>query len=187
METTVVVKLLGWNIGYGVLHKRILSLWEPSQSFCLMGIENGYYLIQFKSRVDYDLALTQGPWIVFGLLGFLYKRKILEEIWNLVDQVVKLDFKTESGARGQFARMAVSLDLEKPLTSQVSINGRMERVEFEGLPMVCFACGKYGHLKVSCSSHLAILNVLGREEVSSKMVDKKTALATMADDYGCGK
>ncbi|MBA0697758.1 hypothetical protein Goari_021284, partial [Gossypium aridum] len=30
--------------------------------------------------------------------------------------------------------MAVSIDLEKPLTSQVSINGRMQRVEFEALP-----------------------------------------------------
>ncbi|MBA0873253.1 hypothetical protein Goshw_030228 [Gossypium schwendimanii] len=116
------------------------------------------------SRDDYDLALTQGPWIVFGhyltvqpwkidfdplrpfpsvvmawirfpgLPGFLYKKRILEEIGNLVGQVVKLDIKTDSGATGQFARMTVSIDLEKPLTSQVSINGRMQRVEFEALP-----------------------------------------------------
>ncbi|KAH1091033.1 hypothetical protein J1N35_018290 [Gossypium stocksii] len=66
IETTVVVKLLGWNIGYGVLHNCISSLWKPSQPFRLMDIDNRHYLVQFQSREDYDLALTQGPWIVFG-------------------------------------------------------------------------------------------------------------------------
>ncbi|KAL1108794.1 hypothetical protein V6Z11_D03G135000 [Gossypium hirsutum] len=45
MESTVVVKLLGCNIGYGVLHNRISNLWRPSQPFRLMDVENGYYLI----------------------------------------------------------------------------------------------------------------------------------------------
>ncbi|XP_016667281.1 uncharacterized protein [Gossypium hirsutum] len=114
--------------------------------------------------MDYDLALTQGPWIVFGhyltvqpwtvefdplkpfpsvvtarirfpgLPGFLYKKRILEKIGSLVGKVMKLDFKTDSGVRGQIARMAVSIDLKQPLTSQVSINGRIQRVEFEALP-----------------------------------------------------
>ncbi|PPR90713.1 hypothetical protein GOBAR_AA29972 [Gossypium barbadense] len=66
METTVVVKLLGWSIGYGALHNRISSLWKPSQPFHLMDIENRYFLVRFQCRVDYDLALIQGPWIVFG-------------------------------------------------------------------------------------------------------------------------
>ncbi|PPR84486.1 hypothetical protein GOBAR_AA36227 [Gossypium barbadense] len=131
METIVVVKLLGRNIGYGALHNHISSLWKPSQPFRLMDIKNGYFLVRFQCRVDYDLALTQGPWIVFGhyltvqpwtiefdplkpfpnvvtawirfpgLLGFLYKKKILKEIGSLVRQVMKLDFKTDSGAREQ--------------------------------------------------------------------------------------
>ncbi|PPR86803.1 hypothetical protein GOBAR_AA33884 [Gossypium barbadense] len=172
METTVVVKLLGRNIGYGVLYNRISSLWKPSQPFRLMDIKNGYYLVRFQSRVDYDLALTQGPWIVFGhyltvqpwtvefdplkpfpsvvtarirfpgLPGFLYKKRILEKIGSLVGKVMKLDFKTDSGVRGQIARMAVSIDLKQPLTSQVSINGRIQRVEFEALPTVCFHYGE---------------------------------------------
>ncbi|MBA0814626.1 hypothetical protein Gohar_020442 [Gossypium harknessii] len=181
METTVVVKLLGRNIGYGV--------------------------------DDYDLALTQGPWIVFGhyltvqpwtidvdplrpfpsvvmawlrfpgLPGFLYKKRILEEIRNLVGQVVKLDIKTDSGARGQFERMAVSIDQEKPLTSQVSINGRMQRVEFAALPTVCFSCGKYGHLKSSCFSSLTDRNIHGGMEDSPKAIDKEAdPAATAATD-----
>ncbi|PPR91458.1 hypothetical protein GOBAR_AA29230 [Gossypium barbadense] len=54
------------NIGYKVLYNRISSFWKPSQPFRLMDIENGYFLVRFQNRVDYDLALTQGPWTVFG-------------------------------------------------------------------------------------------------------------------------
>ncbi|MBA0790877.1 hypothetical protein Gohar_015494 [Gossypium harknessii] len=58
IESIMVVKLLGCNIGYGVLHNRITSLWKPIQSFRLMDVENGYYLVRFQSRVDYYVALT---------------------------------------------------------------------------------------------------------------------------------
>ncbi|MBA0586006.1 hypothetical protein Gorai_016761 [Gossypium raimondii] len=51
--------------GYGVLHNRIYSLLIPSQPFHLMDVENGYYLVQFQNRDDSDMALSQGPWIVF--------------------------------------------------------------------------------------------------------------------------
>ncbi|MBA0596467.1 hypothetical protein Gorai_013286, partial [Gossypium raimondii] len=47
-----------------------------------------------------------------GLLGVLYKCQILEEIGGLIGKVAKLDFKTDNGLRGQFARMA-SCDSDK--------------------------------------------------------------------------
>ncbi|PPD75772.1 hypothetical protein GOBAR_DD27303 [Gossypium barbadense] len=40
METTVVIKLLGRNISYGVLHNHISSLWRPSKPFRLMDVKN---------------------------------------------------------------------------------------------------------------------------------------------------
>ncbi|KAK5840299.1 hypothetical protein PVK06_009193 [Gossypium arboreum] len=39
METTIIVKLLGCNIGYGVLYNQNSSLWKPSQTFQLMDVE----------------------------------------------------------------------------------------------------------------------------------------------------
>ncbi|KAH1080301.1 hypothetical protein J1N35_020062 [Gossypium stocksii] len=184
IELMVVVKLLGRSIGYGTLFNRITSLWKPVQPFSLMDMANGYHLVRFQCRVDYDVALSQGPWIVFGhyltvqpwsvdfdpsrsfpysvlawirfpsLPGFLYQKKILEEIGSLVGRVVKLDIRTNNRERGQFARMAIFVNLEKPLTSQVLVNGRLQRVEFEALPEVCFLYGKYGHLKNVCPSSL---------------------------------
>ncbi|MBA0580915.1 hypothetical protein Gorai_023114 [Gossypium raimondii] len=71
-----------------------------------------------------------------------------------------MDIKTGSGTRDQFARMAVFIDLEKSLTSHVLINGRIQRVEFEALPVVCFSCGRYGHLKNVCPFSLTALGGL---------------------------
>ncbi|MBA0837867.1 hypothetical protein Goarm_009983 [Gossypium armourianum] len=45
-----------------------------------------------------------------GLLGVLYKCQILQEIGGLIGKVEKLDFKTDNGSRGQFARMAVFIN-----------------------------------------------------------------------------
>ncbi|KAA3453419.1 reverse transcriptase [Gossypium australe] len=180
MELTVVVKLLGRNIGYGALSNRINGLWSPSKPFHLMDIENGYYLAKFHSIDDYSKVLTQGPWMVYGqyltvqpwtkeftplqpypsvvlawirlpgLPGFLYKKKILEEIGKTIGKVVRLDLNTDSRTRGRFARMAVYINLDKPLTGQVLVNGMKQKVEYEALPTICFSCGKYGHTKELC-------------------------------------
>ncbi|KAK5770446.1 hypothetical protein PVK06_046596 [Gossypium arboreum] len=48
--------------------------------------------------------------------------------------------------------MPVFVDLDKPLVSQVLVNGELQRVEYEALPTICFSCGKYGHPKKLCSS-----------------------------------
>ncbi|KAG8486302.1 hypothetical protein CXB51_019644 [Gossypium anomalum] len=182
MELTVVVELLGRNIGFGALNNRISSLWKPSKPFHLRDIENGYYLAKFQSSDDYTKVLTQGPWLIYGqyltvqpwtkefstsqpypstvlawirlpgLPGFLYKKKIIEVIGSTIGKVVRLDFNTDSRSRGQFAMMAVYINLDKPLIVRVLMNGRTQRVEYEALPTICFSYGKYDHTKEFCAS-----------------------------------
>ncbi|KAH1113958.1 hypothetical protein J1N35_007336 [Gossypium stocksii] len=115
MELTVVIKLLGRNIGYNTLHNRITSLWKPISSFHLMDIENGYYLVRFLNRTDFDRVLTQGPWIIFGQYPIVqpwtkefspmqpYPSVVLivEAIGGLVGKVVKLDLQTDNRSRGR--------------------------------------------------------------------------------------
>ncbi|MBA0743396.1 hypothetical protein Gogos_006079 [Gossypium gossypioides] len=60
----------------------------------------------------------------------------------MVGKIAKLDFNTDSKARGKYARMAVYVNLGKPLLSQVLINGNIQRIEYESLPVVCFSCGR---------------------------------------------
>ncbi|KAG8494117.1 hypothetical protein CXB51_011857 [Gossypium anomalum] len=98
MELTVILKLLGRNIGYGTLNNRISSLWNTAKPFHLMDIENGYILAKFQSFDDYTKVLA-----LPGLPGYLYKKKIIEVIGNTIGKVVRLDFNTDSRSRGRFA------------------------------------------------------------------------------------
>ncbi|KAH1046696.1 hypothetical protein J1N35_037480 [Gossypium stocksii] len=85
-------------------------------------------------------------WIkLSGLSGYMYKHKILVEIGGLVGKVAKLYLHTNNRIRGRFARMAVYVNLDKPLVSQILINGKIQKDEF--LPTVYFHCGRYGHMK----------------------------------------
>ncbi|PPR87700.1 hypothetical protein GOBAR_AA32989 [Gossypium barbadense] len=171
MEVAVVIKLLGRNIGYGVLNNRINSLWNPIKPFHLIDIENRYYLVKFQSIDDYTKVLSQGPWMIYGqyltvqpwtkdfnssqpypsivlawirlpgLPGFLYKRKIIEEIGGTIGKVVRLDFNTDNRTRG-----------------------RIQRVEYEALPTIYFTCGKYGYTKEICG---LMKPISGREKVQT--------------------
>ncbi|MBA0868246.1 hypothetical protein Goshw_010777 [Gossypium schwendimanii] len=100
----------------------------------LMDIENGYFLAKFQNNNDYKKVLSQRPWIIYGQYltvhgldsqvsqVFLYKCKILEEIEGIIDKVAKMDFNTDSGTIGKFARMEIYVNLDKPLVFQVLIN-----------------------------------------------------------------
>ncbi|KAK5845328.1 hypothetical protein PVK06_001499 [Gossypium arboreum] len=126
---------------------------------------------------DFEKVLSQGPWIVYGqyltvqpwikdfstsqrypsmvmawirlpgLLGHMYKRRILWEIGGTIGNVAKLDFNTDAGIWGRFVRLAVYVNLDKHLIPQVLINEALQRVEYEYLPIVCFSCRHYGYIK----------------------------------------
>ncbi|KAA3459823.1 Retrovirus-related Pol polyprotein LINE-1 [Gossypium australe] len=57
-----------------------------------------------------------------------------------------------SRTRGRFARMAVYINLDKPLIAQVLVNGRNQIVEYEALLTICFTSRKYGHTNELCVS-----------------------------------
>ncbi|GMJ09311.1 hypothetical protein HRI_004600300 [Hibiscus trionum] len=179
-EQTLVVKLLGRRIGYNTLRNKIYEIWKPSQPVKLMDVENDYFLVSFRTKADYQNALTKGPWTVFGhyltvqpwmplfststpypssvmawirlpgLPVIMYKKNLIAEIGESIGEVIRIDYQTEHGRRGRFARMAVYVDLSKPLVSKLLINGNVQIVEYESLPTICFNCGKYGHLEIKC-------------------------------------
>ncbi|XP_039009957.1 uncharacterized protein LOC120138570 [Hibiscus syriacus] len=151
-----------------------------------MDIENDYFLVSLRTRSDLLAALSDGPWTIFGhyltvepwspdftssqlfpsrivawirlpgLSATLYKRSLITNIGECIGKVVKIDYKTETDRRGRFARMAVSVDLKKPLTSKLLINGRVQIVEYESLPTICFSCGRYGHVKDICPDKIIV-------------------------------
>ncbi|KAF7826344.1 ribonuclease H [Senna tora] len=145
----------------------------------LVDLGNDYYLAKFDTYADQDFALTGGPWIILDhylivrpwtslfyskeriqklaawvhlpdLPLELYDENFLYSIGNYIGSVIKIDTNTTLQARGKFARICVELDLSKPLLSQYCIHGRQMKIEYEGLHLICFECGVYGHDLENC-------------------------------------
>ncbi|XP_024042110.1 uncharacterized protein LOC112099209 [Citrus clementina] len=178
---SIIVKLLGRQIGYRVLCNRLEILWRSmAAGFSIIDLENNYFLVKFQTAVDAERALTEGPWTVMGRNLFVqpwtpnfdcfsneltstvvwvrlpgmaiqyYDKRSLRRLGSKIGDVIKIDYNTEDSKRGKFARLAVRVSLVKPLVSQIKVNGQIQLVEYEGLPMICFSCGKYGHFTEDC-------------------------------------
>ncbi|KAL4340431.1 hypothetical protein GQ457_08G021740 [Hibiscus cannabinus] len=181
LASSVIIRLLGKSIGYRALLNRVQSLWNPSGDMCLVNLDNDYYLARFALAEDFQKVLTGGPWVIYGsyltvqpwnrnfstteahpshtmvwvrlpkLPYRYYTKSLFRHIAAAIGKVVKVDYNTEEGKRGRFARLAIIVDLHKPLVSGIIIDGYRQDVEYEGLSNICFKCGKFGHSKEQCS------------------------------------
>lgn len=179
------VKLLGRYIGYTALCNGLGSLWNAALGVSVIDLENDYLFVRFQSERDAEFALTQGPWTIMGhclivqlwtprfdnskeeiesviawihLLGMAlhyYHKKILRMLGQIIGSIIKVDYNNESATRGKFARLTVEVALTKPLISQFFLDGKVQKVEYEGLPTICFGCGKYEHTHEACPNHAA--------------------------------
>ena len=72
-----------------------------------------------------------------------------------------MDYNTGEAQRGKFARVAVEINLLKPLVSHFMIDGRVQRVEYEDLSLIYFHCGKCGHTSEFCKEreHVQTMSV----------------------------
>ncbi|PKI54065.1 hypothetical protein CRG98_025559 [Punica granatum] len=52
--------------------------------------------------------------------------------------------------KGAFARICVEIDLTKSLRPKFELRSRVYGVEYEGLHLICFDCGRFGHWKEEC-------------------------------------
>ncbi|KAF7837882.1 ribonuclease H [Senna tora] len=89
--------------------------------------------------------------------------------WNFM--TLKIDPTTSITTRGKFARISVEINLKKKLIPHVVIRGRCYSVEYEGLHLICFHCGKYGHQKGQCSELKRQDTSAGENEHPSTMSD----------------
>lgn len=82
---------------------------------------------------------------------------------------------TDNKVRARLARMAMYVDLTKPLITQVMVNRRNQRVKYEFFPTVCFQCGIYGHIKEVCPTKI-VNPIPANTTVPTKSLPKKTNL-----------
>ncbi|QHO23347.1 uncharacterized protein DS421_12g362720 [Arachis hypogaea] len=65
--------------------------------------------------------------------------------------MLKIDQNTSIHSRGKFARLCVEIDLRRKLVLGIKVLGHDFKVEYEGLHLICFGCGRYGHRIELCS------------------------------------
>ncbi|KAI9082807.1 hypothetical protein K1719_035137 [Acacia pycnantha] len=71
-------------------------------------------------------------------------------IGNMIGKIVKIDRSTSIYEKGGVARICVEIDLQSPLLPAFRVFGEDKQLVYEGLHLVCFGCGKYGHERVVC-------------------------------------
>lgn len=90
-------------------------------------------------------------WVRFLQLNLMYyDEDVLFAIALSIGKPIKIDVNTSLATKGRFARVCVEVDLTKPLVAQFWRDGCWHAVEYEGFHVICFSCGKYGHLTKKC-------------------------------------
>lgn len=139
----------------------------------VISIENRYFLVRFASVEDYEFAkydpLTDKTenvivWFRFPCLSAeYYNHDFLMKVGAKVGKPITIDTATSLVSRAMFARVCVEVDILKPLLSKFMIRRKVRKVVYEGLHLICFKCGMYGHGAEACPQNHKETNV---EEVS---------------------
>ncbi|XP_017972900.1 PREDICTED: uncharacterized protein LOC18612588 [Theobroma cacao] len=200
---TLTIKLLGRDISYTYLCNRVKQLWSLKGEFQAVDLDNGYYCFKFSNKSDHRHVLSKGPWIIAdhyltirrwspgfrsdeasidsvaawirlpGMPLEFYDKEMMSKIGNLLGKTLKIDRTTSYAISGKFVRMCVELDLTKPLVPKIYIGGRWQRVEYEGLHMLCFHCGKFGHGSDLCPVRQKETEGFSEEQVTKLASEKK--------------
>ncbi|KAJ9170326.1 hypothetical protein P3X46_018442 [Hevea brasiliensis] len=69
-----------------------------------------------------------------------------------IGKTVRVDETTMNATRGKFELVCVEVDLKKPLLAKFRLRRRVRRIKYEGIHLICFTCGCYGHQSEQCSA-----------------------------------
>ncbi|XP_028799751.1 uncharacterized protein LOC114755052 [Neltuma alba] len=179
-QNTLIIKLLGGRLGFMQMKRKVQQMWGKAGNVELNVIGNGYMSATFQDWDDYHFALEGGPWIIQnhyltiqtwkrnfnpwtekikriavwvrlpGLPRDYYDKKFFYHLGNKIGKAIKVDEMTLTRARTMYARMCVEIDLNAPLLPAYIVDGNHLKIEYEGLQLICFACGRFGHDKEHC-------------------------------------
>ncbi|KAH7848965.1 hypothetical protein Vadar_010951 [Vaccinium darrowii] len=180
-KNAVIVKPIGYPIGYKSLCTKIKSVWDLQGDFSALEIGLGFVVFKFDMASDRTHVLTAGPWIINDQyitvreweprfkpdeaeeiqtavwirfpnfpLEYYYEKNIFR-IARRLGRPIRADSTTVETDRGRYARVCVEIDLSKPVKSRVLIEGKIYRVEYEHIPIMCFGCGRVGHRRDQCT------------------------------------
>ncbi|XP_039053191.1 uncharacterized protein LOC120195170 [Hibiscus syriacus] len=175
LSKSIIVRLLGKKICYNALLNRIQILWRTAGEIQLVDLDNYYFIVRFVLENDYFSVCLE----VLDGVRFPYKyytKSLFRVIAGALGKIVKIDYNTTEGKHGRFVRLAIVVNLERPLIPGIRIDGRYQVVEYEGLPTICYQCGKYGYVKEFCNG--------GSDRASTAITKVANESITPEEPYG---
>ncbi|XP_020703930.2 uncharacterized protein LOC110115133 [Dendrobium catenatum] len=103
------------------------------------------------------VGLSSPVWIRLPQLPLQYwDPDNLIRIASMIGEPLWIDAQTGARARREYARICIRMDLASKLQAGIWVNGWKgrfyQRVEYEGLGLSCFECGRVGHKREHCPS-----------------------------------
>lgn len=79
-----------------------------------------------------------------------FDMQFLAKIGSKIGKVIRIDRNTPQAQRGKFTRLSVEIDLSKLLLSKFWLRWKIWRIQYDGIRMVCYTCGVFGHNEDDC-------------------------------------
>ncbi|KAI9077202.1 hypothetical protein K1719_040773 [Acacia pycnantha] len=169
-KKSLIIKLLGKTIPFWAMKACLTRICKTSKPFTFRDIDNGFFVVSFEDEGDMNHIFQEGSWMVADRIPLLplefCNAASLKKIGSLIGRTLKIDRITYASKQGRYARMCVEIDLNKRLTTAINIFGRKCYVEYEGLHLICFNCGKYGHHKDVCPDKVISQCITNQQEDS---------------------
>ncbi|KAK2391890.1 zinc ion binding / nucleic acid binding protein [Trifolium repens] len=211
----VIVKLMGRRIGYKAVETRLKQMWVRKGVISIIDLGMEYFLVYFSNEEDYDKVLEEGPWMIYEYYLIVrewcpnfhpksatiesaavwvripdlpieyYDAKVLNFIGNRIGRTVKVDKNTLFQERGKYARLCVEVDLTKPVLAMFELKNTIYKIEYEGLHMLCLACGKFGHYVDGCpAKQMHHVNQSSGENVQNQASEESSHTRGVKDNEG---
>ncbi|KAJ4823692.1 hypothetical protein Tsubulata_050763 [Turnera subulata] len=196
---SLILRVLGRDIGYKALHTRLVQIWQPKGQLDLLDLGAGCFLARLSQSDDIERVIKRGPWMVQGhyltvrqwfpkfrpeldvikrtlplvrlpgLPLMYYDDDFLETAARGVGCPIRVDSNTSTASRALYARMCMEIDLTLTLVPDVTTRGEHFKVHYEGLHTICMSCGTYGHNASACTSPLKCSAPISGAAVSDQM------------------
>ena len=179
-QTSIILRLMGRQLGYRTLQTKLVGIWRPTGKPLLIDIGYGFFIMHFDILTNYQHALMDGPWFVGNQYLHVqawaanfhphvakisntavwihlkqlpieyYHPEFLKHVGNKLEKLLKIDVVTSAASRGRFARLCVQFNIAYPLSKRVKIRAFWQDIVYENLPILCFRYGRLGHREVTC-------------------------------------